>query len=95
MKRYLRVTWRHDSLDQPTVLVSEIDAGVEMRKVEVCRDGRMDYADRLVATASTQLSETLMPSVEEIAAQAEFTPEEIDEATFERIWQEATRKGDS
>jgi hypothetical protein len=32
--------------DEPVVLYSEIDAGLEVRKVEVYRDGRHDFADQ-------------------------------------------------
>lgn len=90
MKHYLRVTWRHDFPDEPTVLLHEVEAGMETRKVEIYRDGRMDYASESTATGTTWLSETLMPTIEEIASQPEFVPEEIDEATFERAWNEAT-----
>lgn len=89
-KRYLRVTWHHDLCDEPTVLLSETDAGIETRKVEIYADGHMDYAGESMATGATRLSETLMPAAEEIAAQPEFTPEEIDEARFERAWRAAT-----
>ena len=45
MRRYLKVTWHHDFPDEPSVLYSEIDAGYEIRKVDVYRDGTHDFAD--------------------------------------------------
>lgn len=92
MRRYLRVTWHHELADEPVTLLSEIIDGIEVRKVEIYRDGRLDFADEDHATGTTQLSETLMPSVEEIAVQDEFTPEAIDSETFEHAWGEATRR---
>jgi hypothetical protein len=89
MRRYLRVEWRHDLDEEPVTLLSEIIDGLETRKVEIYRNGRLDYADESRATGTTQLSETLMPSVEEIASQEEFAPEVIDSETFERVWNEA------
>lgn len=78
MSNYLKVDWMHDLTDEPVVLCSEIaDSGAETRKVEVYRDGRHDYADDSVATGSTMLSEAPFPSVDEIAAQPEFSVETI------------------
>jgi hypothetical protein len=91
MTRYQRVTWHHNFGSEPTEIYSEIDdAGVETRKVEAYRDGRRDYADKLRATGTTVLSETDMPSLKDIAAQAEFTAQLIDKAEFEDIWHLAT-----
>ena len=56
MKRYLRVTWHHDLAEEPVLIFSDIDAGVETRKVEAYRDGRMDCADENSASGTTQLS---------------------------------------
>lgn len=94
MNRYLRVAWHHDFAEEPILLLSEVVAGVEVRKVEVYRDGRADFADETRATGTTRLSEVLMPSIEEITAQEEFTLEEIDADTFETAWREATVPGD-
>jgi hypothetical protein len=92
MKRYMRVAWRHNFDDEPVTLLSEILDGEEVRKVEIYRDGHADFADTTRATGSTQLSEMLMPSIEEIAEQEEFIPEEIDARTFETAWQAATEQ---
>ncbi|MFG1906098.1 DUF6881 domain-containing protein [Kribbella sp. NPDC048928] len=90
MKIYVRVAWRHEFDNEPVTLLSEIINGEEVRKVEIFRDGHADFADSSRATGSTQLSEALMPSIEEIAEQEEFMPEEIDADTFEAAWQAAT-----
>ncbi len=90
MRRYMRVTWVHDSEDEPVVLFSEVINGMEARKVEVYRDGRMDLASRRAQTGTTQLSEVLMPTVDEIAQQAEFVPVEIGAAEFESVWLRAS-----
>lgn len=90
MKRYLRVQWHHDLDDEPLLILSEIDAGMEVRKVEVFRDGHSDFADETTETGSTRLSEKLMPSLDEIASQDEFTPDEIEADAFEIAWRQAT-----
>jgi hypothetical protein len=90
--RYQRVHWRHEFDDEPVVLYSEIsDDGVETRKVEQYRDGRMDYADADHSTGSTLLSEKAMPELVEIASQPEFTPAAITPEEFEAVWGQATR----
>jgi hypothetical protein len=55
MPRYQSVLWHHDHPDEPMVLYSEIDVGFEVRKVEVYRDGRHDYAGRSRSTGTTML----------------------------------------
>jgi len=40
MSRYQKVLWHHEHPDEPVAPFSEIDSGFEVRKVEVCRDGR-------------------------------------------------------
>lgn len=73
-------------------LDSEVVAGLEVRKVEVYRDGRHDLADRSRSTGSTMLGEQLMPAVEEINEGPEFSAEAISAAEFERVWQQAVRE---
>jgi hypothetical protein len=88
--RYQAVQWHHDLADEPIVLYSEIDdAGLEVRKVEEYRDGRLDVADRTTETGSTFLSEEVMPGLEEINAQAEFEGRAITKEEFEAIWARA------
>jgi hypothetical protein len=93
MTRYQRVFWHHDLPDEPVVLYSEIDAGFEVRKVEVYRDGRHDYADGVRSTGTTVLGEKMMPGVDEISADPEFSAQEIGAEEFERVWQRVRRGG--
>jgi hypothetical protein len=66
--RYQKVLWHHELADEPVVLYSEIDAGFEVRKVEVYRDGRLDYADGSASTGTTGLGQVLTPAVGELNA---------------------------
>jgi Domain of unknown function (DUF6881) len=93
MPRYQRVLWHHDHPDEPVELYSEIDSGFEVRKVEVYRDGRHDYADRSRSTGTTVLGEKVMPGVEEIDEDPEFSAAAITAEEFERVWQRATQGG--
>jgi hypothetical protein len=90
MPRYQKVLWRHDHPDEPVALYSEIDSGLEVRKVEVYRDGRHDYADRSRSTGTTVLGEMVMPGVDEINEDPEFSAAAIAAEEFERVWQRAT-----
>jgi hypothetical protein len=90
MLRYQKVEWHHDRAGDPVVLYSEIDSGFEVRKVEVYRDGRRDYADRSHSTGVTILGEKMMPDVDEINQDPEFSATVIAAEEFERVWQRAT-----
>jgi hypothetical protein len=90
MPRYQKVLWHHDRPDEPVVLYSEIDSGFEVRKVEVYRDGRRDYADRSRSTGTTMLSENVMPAVDEINEDPEFSAEAITSEEFGQLWQRAS-----
>jgi hypothetical protein len=89
---YFKVTWRHDDLremDEAAVLYHEVGAdGWESRRVEAFSDGRLAVADAIDPAAPTSLSFERFPSVEEIASQADFEVEEIDEAQFEAMWRQ-------
>ncbi|WP_225828753.1 DUF6881 domain-containing protein [Streptomyces naphthomycinicus] len=88
--RYLKVLWSHDLSEEPVELYSELDdAGYEIRKVEIYRDGRRDFADGESSSGATMLGEGPLPSLEEIAEQEEFSPSLIEVADFERIWRQA------
>ncbi|WP_280443423.1 DUF6881 domain-containing protein [Nocardia brasiliensis] len=90
----MKVLWSHDFDTEPVELVSEIgEDGYEVRKVDVYRDGRLDWADADSATGSTFLStEEAMPLLDEINAQAEFLAVTISAAEFERVWSRAQAK---
>jgi hypothetical protein len=68
---------------------SEIDVGFEVRKVEVSRDGRHDYAGRSRSTGTTMLGEKMMPGLDEINEDPEFSAAAITAEEFERVWRRA------
>lgn len=90
MSRYQKVLWHHDFPDEPVELYSEIDAGYEIRKVEVYRDGRHDYADSSRSTGTTRLGEDIVPTVEEIGQDPEFSASDITADEFAQTWKHAT-----
>ena len=76
---------------EPVELYSEIDSeGWELRKVEVFKDGSMSFASAERATGSSGLSETSIPSIDDIALDPQFRAVEIPADTFEAIWLKAT-----
>jgi hypothetical protein len=85
----MKVKWIHELPDEPIWFYSEIVAGWEVRAVEVFADGHADYADADSSSGTTMLSETLMPTVEEIAMDEQFEPTEIDAVEFEEVWRQA------
>jgi len=89
---YIKVVWHHRPADEPVELYSEIDdSRWELRKVEVYRDGRHDFADATQCTGTTLLSDQPLPTLDQIAVQTEFTPIAIERAEFEDAWLRATR----
>lgn len=87
--RYFRVHWHHTDPDQPTIYLSEVEQGVEVRKIEKYADGRVDWAGPDGAIGDTWLSEGLMPFPDEIDSQEDSTSAPIDAADFEREWKMA------
>ena len=64
---YLKVEWKHDIDDEPVMLYSELDDHrMELRKVEIYRDGRADTADRESRSGTTKLSIEPLPPIDEI-----------------------------
>jgi len=93
MVRYQKAVWRHEFPDEPVLLYSEVaDFGIETRKIEVFRDGRSQYADGTSSTGDTRLSETPIPSVEEIQDQGEFSLSVISRSEFNELWLHATER---
>ncbi|MCB1122573.1 MAG: hypothetical protein KJT03_13550 [Verrucomicrobiae bacterium] len=85
--QYIAVEWRHEHADEPVRLYSEIDsAGWEKRKVEEFRDGRMSFAGEGTSSGDTRLGEQIIPSIAEIAADAQFSPRQISKEEFECVW---------
>jgi len=89
-RRYQKVLWHHDFPNEPVTLYSEIGSGYEVRKVEIYRDGRHDYADQSRSTGTTALGEILTPRVEEINQDPQYTATAITALEFEEVWQRAT-----
>jgi hypothetical protein len=93
MPRYQKVLWHHDHPDEPVVLYSGVDAGFEVRKVEVYQDGRHDYAGPSRSTGTTALGATMMPEIAEINEDPEFSAANVGAEEFERAWRRATQDG--
>lgn len=84
---YLRVTWKHEHPDEPVMLYSELDANrLEVRKIEVFRDGRCGYASNQLATVGTKLGLVAIPELSDIAKDPQFEPVEITQEEFEAAW---------
>ena len=84
---HLEVVWHHDFTDEPVQILIEIgEDRYEARKVEVFRDGRLDWADESRWSPSTMLGEVPVPPLEEINEQEEFTATVISAEDFEQAW---------
>ncbi len=80
------MSWRHDFDDEPVDLYAELLDGVELRKVDVFRDGHMTFAGAQGSSGSTFLSAEPWPGIEEIRSDGEFLPSSIGAADFESVW---------
>ena len=88
---YVKVRWSHDSPDEPVTYLSELgEDRYETRKVQIYRDGRMEWADEQHETPTAGVSEIEFPPLEEIRAQPEFTAQEITAEEFNAAWAQAT-----
>lgn len=85
--KWLKVIWHHAFPNEPLELYSEIDDDRwEVRKVEVFANSLYGFADKTRSTGETRLSETKLPSLEEIAIDPQFQPVEISASDFEKVW---------
>jgi hypothetical protein len=85
--RYLRVQWLHGHADEPVEIYSELDdAGWEIRKVEIFRDGSIGFASASEAGGTTVLGEEAVPALEDIGTDPQFKPSRISKEEFERRW---------
>lgn len=92
MTSYVKVQWLHEFAEEPVELFSELDGDrYEVRKVEVYRDGRLDWADASRQTNSIGLGEAPVPDLEEINVQEEFRAKSITAAEFAAVWARARR----
>jgi hypothetical protein len=88
---YIKVKWRHSCPNDPVLLWSELDSErLEKRKVEVFQDGRCGYAPGGEPFGPTRLGETPIPSLADIAKDAQFDPVEITMQEFEEAWAKRT-----
>jgi hypothetical protein len=88
---YIRVRWLHDNLKEPIWLISELDdERREIRKVEVFSDGSKGYATSEIEHGGTRLGSVPVPPIDQIAAEAQFVPEQITRDEFEAIWNSRT-----
>lgn len=91
--KYMVVRWIHDFANEPVQLFSEMDdAGREVRKVEVFRDGTRQRAGRGEENGSTFLSEAVLPALDVIASDPAFEPAVISPAEFEHEWNLAIQR---
>ncbi|WP_335341881.1 DUF6881 domain-containing protein [Ralstonia pseudosolanacearum] len=87
---YVCVRWIHAIPSEPVFIYSEIDPdNFELRKVEVCADGRMGLSDGANSDGETMLSTEPLPSLQEIATDPQFVPVEITQEEFEMMWSAA------
>ncbi len=92
--RYIDVGWLHDDDTEPVRLLSEIDAdGYEVRKIEIYRDGRAEYADAERSTGNAILGEREVPADNEIAADGQFRLNPTTGDQFERAWRVVRETG--
>lgn len=83
---YIRVGWNHQHPNEPVILYSELDAGrFEVRKVEVFRDGRCQYASP-EGSSGAKLGKVAIPALSEIARDPQFDVVEVTREEFEHMW---------
>ena len=57
--------------------------------MEVCSDGRIGFASEAQSFNGSMLSIEPLPSIELIAKDPQFELEEIDQAEFDAVWNQA------
>jgi hypothetical protein len=85
--KYVKVKWIHSHPDEPVWLYSELNDDLwETRKVEVFPDGTQGYANQSEEVGTTKLAIEPFPSLDEIASDPQFLPEEITCEEFDSVW---------
>ena len=87
---YLKTAWTHNFRDEPVEIWCELTFDrIEVRVVEIFADGRIGFASRASSSGSTRLSESPIPSVDEIAMDPQFKPVVVTCSEFEATWSKA------
>jgi len=87
--KYLRVKWLHEFIDEPVIMYYEIDDNsIELRKIELFKNGKVGYADFTYQINGSYLSEGQFPDIEEIRKLKEFIVEVISKNEFEKVFNE-------
>jgi hypothetical protein len=86
---YIRVFWRHEAVNEPIELWSELDGDrYETRSLEIYRNGRVGYADATEEVGGTALCDLPLPPLAEIGSDPQFDPQEVSQAEFEVLWRQ-------
>lgn len=90
---YLKVHWRHEFQDEPTIIYFELDEQRnEVRKIEMYCDGSFGLASKDVTYNNSILSEKPIPVIEEIMSDSQFRVLEINKFDFLKLWNELVKK---
>ncbi|MDQ0198242.1 DUF6881 domain-containing protein [Neobacillus ginsengisoli] len=86
---YIYVEWIHNFIDDPVILISEIDENrFEKRKIEIYKNGKIGFAYNNVKVMGTRLSTEPMSSLNDISSDSQFSPKVITKDVFEKYWNE-------
>lgn len=87
--KYFKCDWIHNFADEPVTIFSELDNNrMEVRKIEIYKDGRVGYAFEGLEFGGSRLGKVPVPSFEEINADPEFRLIEISQKEFNAVWDE-------
>ncbi len=87
---YIKVTWVHEFDDEAVQSFHELDDdNFETRKITIYKDGSVERVSE-GTDAEAQLSETALPSLEEINEDSEFIGTQISREEFELKWNDLT-----
>lgn len=90
MMRHIKVEWNHNFSNEPSIYYHEIgEDNWEVRRVQVYKDGRREWADEDHETSTAGLAEIPISSITDINSQSEFDAREISSNEFETEWTRA------
>ncbi|AZS13828.1 DUF6881 domain-containing protein [Paenibacillus lutimineralis] len=82
--KYLKCKWIHDFMNEPTIIISEIDENrFETRKIEIFRDGKFGLAALNLEYMNTRLGEVPLPDMDE-----QFEVQSISSQEFNEMWRD-------